>query len=52
MVEKTLRALRQDQLADNFVATMNHAAQQAVPEAAAGRGSDSAVRRPEQVEAG
>ncbi|MEO7297147.1 MAG: DUF4197 domain-containing protein [Verrucomicrobiota bacterium] len=31
--EKTLRALKQDQLADNFVATMNHAAEQAVPEA-------------------
>lgn len=33
-VEKTLRALKQDQLADEFVATMNHAAEQAVPEAA------------------
>jgi hypothetical protein len=33
-VEKTLRALKQDKLADDFVATMNHAAEQAVPEAA------------------
>lgn len=33
-VETTLRSLKQDQLADNFVATMNHAAEQAVPEAA------------------
>ena len=33
-VEKTLRALKQDQLADQFIATMNHAAEQAVPEAA------------------
>jgi hypothetical protein len=33
-VEKTLRTLKQDQLADDFVATMNHAAEQAVPEAA------------------
>ena len=33
-VEKTLRALRQDKLADDFVATMNHAAEQAVPQAA------------------
>ena len=32
-VEKTLRALKQDKLADDFVATMNHAAEQAVPEA-------------------
>ena len=32
--EKTLRALKQDKLADDFVATMNHAAEQAVPEAA------------------
>src|SRR6266850_6224747 len=32
-VEKTLRALKQDKLADEFVATMNHAAEQAVPEA-------------------
>jgi hypothetical protein len=32
--EKTLRALKQDQLADDFVATMNHAAEQAVPQAA------------------
>lgn len=34
-VDKALRALRQDRLADEFVATMNHAAEQAVPEAAA-----------------
>ncbi len=34
-VEKTLRALRQDKLADEFVTTMNRAAEQAVPEAAA-----------------
>ena len=33
-VEKTLRALKQDTLADEFVSTMNHAAEQAVPEAA------------------
>jgi hypothetical protein len=33
-VEKTLRVLKQDKLADEFVATMNHAAEQAVPEAA------------------
>ena len=33
-VEKTLRALKQDQLADDFVASMNHAAEKAVPEAA------------------
>ena len=32
--EKTLRALGQDKLADEFVATMNHAAEQAVPQAA------------------
>jgi hypothetical protein len=32
-VEKTLRALKQDQYADEFVTTMNHAAEQAVPEA-------------------
>ena len=32
-VEKTLRALGQGQLADEFVATMNHAAEQAVPQA-------------------
>src|ERR1043166_588702 len=30
-VEKTLRKLKQDTLADEFVATMNHAAEQAVP---------------------
>ena len=34
-VEKSLRTLGQDQLADEFVASMNHAAEQAVPEAAA-----------------
>ena len=33
-VEKTLRTLKQDQLANDFVDTMNHAAEQAVPEAA------------------
>lgn len=33
-MEKTLRSLRQDRLADEFVSTMNHAAEQAVPEAA------------------
>ena len=33
-VEKTLRVLKQDKFADEFVATMNHAAEQAVPEAA------------------
>jgi len=33
-VEKTLRFLKQDKLADDFVATMNHAAEQAVPQAA------------------
>ena len=33
-VEKSLRVLKQDKLADEFVATMNHAAEQAVPEAA------------------
>ncbi|MEN8132040.1 MAG: DUF4197 domain-containing protein [Pseudomonadota bacterium] len=33
-VEKSLRTLRQDELADEFIATMNHAAEQAVPEAA------------------
>jgi hypothetical protein len=33
-VEKTLRTLRQDKLADDFVTTMNHAAEKAVPEAA------------------
>ena len=32
-IESTLRTLRQDKLADDFVATMNHAAEQAVPEA-------------------
>ena len=33
-VENTLRALHQDQLADEFVTAMNRAAEQAVPEAA------------------
>ena len=33
-VDKTLRVLKQDKLADEFVTTMNHAAEQAVPEAA------------------
>lgn len=33
-VEKVLRVLHQDRLADQFVATMNHAAEQAVPQAA------------------
>ncbi|MCX7824760.1 MAG: DUF4197 domain-containing protein, partial [Verrucomicrobiae bacterium] len=33
-VEKGLRALKQEKLADEFVATMNHAAEKAVPEAA------------------
>jgi len=33
-VEKTLRVLKQDKLADDFITTMNHAAEQAVPEAA------------------
>jgi hypothetical protein len=33
-VEDALRALKQQQLADEFVATMNHAAEKAVPEAA------------------
>src|SRR5205823_2816863 len=33
-IERTLRGLRQDQLADEFVAAMNHAAEKAVPEAA------------------
>ena len=32
-VEKAARAMKQDKLADDFVATMNHAAEQAVPEA-------------------
>ena len=34
-VEKTLRSLKQDKYADDFVNSMNHAAEQAVPEAAA-----------------
>ena len=33
-IEKTLRSLRQDRLADEFVATMNQAAEKAVPAAA------------------
>ena len=33
-VEQTLRTLGQDRLADDFVGTLNHAAEQAVPEAA------------------
>lgn len=33
--EKTLRALGQNQMADDFVGSMNHAAEKAVPEAAA-----------------
>lgn len=33
--EKALRTLKQDQLADDFIQTMNRAAEQAVPEAAA-----------------
>lgn len=33
-VEKSLRAVGQNKLADEFVATMNHAAEKAVPEAA------------------
>jgi hypothetical protein len=33
-VERTLRAVKQEKLADDFVNTMNHAAEQAVPEAA------------------
>lgn len=33
-VEKTLRTLKQDKLADEFITTMNHAAERAVPEAA------------------
>jgi hypothetical protein len=32
-VEKALRAMKQDKYADEFVATMNHAAEQAVPQA-------------------
>jgi hypothetical protein len=34
-VEKSLRTVGQDELADEFIATMNHAAEQAVPEATA-----------------
>jgi Protein of unknown function (DUF4197) len=33
-VEKALRAVKQEKLADDFVNTMNHAAEQSVPEAA------------------
>ncbi len=32
-VEKTLRTMKQDKLVDDFVTTMNHAAEQAVPDA-------------------
>jgi hypothetical protein len=32
-VEKALRTMKQEKLADDFVSTMNHAAEQAVPEA-------------------
>ena len=32
-VEKALRAMKQDKLADDFLTTINHAAEQAVPEA-------------------
>src|SRR5258708_20070284 len=32
-VETALRAMKQDKLVDDFVTTMNHAAEQAVPEA-------------------
>ena len=32
-VEAAVRAMKQDKLADDFIATMNHAAEQAVPEA-------------------
>lgn len=34
-IEKTLRSLKQERLADEFVSTMNRAAEQAVPQAAA-----------------
>ena len=34
VVENALRSLKQDKLADEFVASMNHAAEKAVPEAA------------------
>ena len=34
-VERTLRTLKQDQIADEFIATMNHAAEAVVPEAGA-----------------
>jgi len=34
-IESVLRALKQDRYADEFIATMNHAAEQAVPEAGA-----------------
>src|SRR3954464_10247560 len=34
-VEKTMRSLKQDKLADDFINTMNRAAEQAVPEAGA-----------------
>lgn len=32
-VESTLRSIKQDKLADEFIATLNHAAEQAVPQA-------------------
>jgi len=35
VVERGLRAVGQDKLADDFINTMNHAAEQAVPEASA-----------------
>ncbi len=34
-LERTLRAVHEDRLADEFVAAMNHAAEQAVPQAVA-----------------
>jgi hypothetical protein len=33
-VEKAMRSAKQDKLADDFIATMNHAAEQTIPEAA------------------
>jgi hypothetical protein len=33
-VEKAMRSAKQDKLADDFITTMNHAAEQAIPEAA------------------
>src|SRR5438270_4018143 len=35
IIEETLRTLKEDKLADEFVAAMNHAAEKAVPEGAA-----------------